>query len=158
MFNKNRSELAAGEKETMSMGINEYCENMNMGSPSSLPPLVDSYINFDQNETKLKECEQVSCFSNNFSRVPPSQVFPHITHMDMEQPHMLITKTTTTTAPIFNGGMPDLGTFSCDKMVIKAMLNQLSNVEDYSPSFGEGCSSESYLSELGLAPLWNHYC
>lgn len=131
------------------MGINGYCDNMNMGS-STLPPLVDSYITFDQTETKLNEYEQVPCLSNIFSPNTSNLVFPHMTHM--MEPHML----TKTTAPIF-GGMPDMGDFSCDKMVIKAVLNQLSNVEE-APSFGEGSPSESYLSEVGLPQIWNHYC
>nr|CAN70712.1 hypothetical protein VITISV_027052 [Vitis vinifera] len=146
VFNKSRSE-AAGKAITSNMG-NGYYDNMNMGS-STLPPLVDSYINFDQTEIKLNEYEQVPCFSDMCSPNPSNLVFPHITHME---PHLL----TKTIAPIF-GGMPDLGTFSCDKMVIKTVLNQLSNVEE-SPSFGEGSSSESYLSEVALPPIWNHYC
>ncbi|XP_034678142.1 NAC domain-containing protein 21/22-like [Vitis riparia] len=146
VFNKSRSE-AAGKAITSNMG-NGYYDNMNMGS-STLPPLVDSYINFDQTEIKLNEYEQVPCFSDMCSPNPSNLVFPHITHME---PHLL----TKTIAPIF-GGMPDLGTFSCDKMEIKTVLNQLSNVEE-SPSFGEGSSSESYLSEVALPHIWNPYC
>lgn len=164
VFNKSGSEAAG--KATSNIGINDQScdDNMKMGS-STLPPLVDSYINYDQNEAKVPNeyHEQVSCFSNTaFPPNPSNLIFPHIP-INMEEPDMLSNKTTTTTttSPIFGDhGMPDLGTFSCDKMVIKAVLNQISNVEEYSTSFGEGCSSESYLSEvgMGLPNIWNHYC
>ncbi|KAG8637282.1 hypothetical protein MANES_15G102650v8 [Manihot esculenta] len=105
----------------------------------SLPLLMDSYITFDQTQLNLNldEYEQVPCFST----FPQSQIFPHTLSM--------------TTCP-------NLDTFSCDKKVIKAVLNQLNQVETNpkvhgSPSLGEG-SSESYLSEEGISKIWtNHY-
>lgn len=135
VFDKSRRS-DAGRKATSNM------DNLNVGS-STLPLLVDSYITFDQtDEGKLNEYEQVSCFSSIFS--------PHIPHMEL--PHMLAK----TTAPIFGGmPIPDLPSLSCDKMVLKAMLNQLSNLE-HSPSFVDGSPSDSYLSEVGLPPIWNH--
>jgi hypothetical protein len=54
-----------------------------------------------------------------------------------------------------------LDSFSCDTKVLKAVLNNLTKMESYgnlkgSPSLGEG-SSESYISEVGMSSLWNHY-
>ena len=66
------------------------------------------------------------------------------------------------------GGAPNLGycldPLSCDRKMLKAVLNQITKMERNplnqslkgSPSLGEG-SSESYLSEVGMPHMWNNY-
>ncbi|CAL5341504.1 unnamed protein product [Camellia sinensis] len=125
---------------------------------SSLPPLMDSYITFDQTNTnEYHDYEQVPCFSI-FTPNQTTPTFSHLTHMD---PNM----STKSTPPTFGATMPDLGTclspFSCDKKVIKVVLDQLTKMDPNpifkgSPSFGEG-SSESFLSDVVLPSMWNHY-
>ncbi|XP_059662296.1 NAC domain-containing protein 21/22-like [Cornus florida] len=143
-------------------GIMGCSFNDTISSSSSLPPLMDSYITFDQTQTNnniINEYEQVPCFSNIFTPNQTNPTFSHITHVE---PNMS-SKTTPTTF----GAMPDLGTslnsFPCDKKVIKAVLNHLTKMESYpnmvngSPSLGDQGSSESFLSDVGLPTMWNHY-
>ncbi|OAY54537.1 NAC domain-containing protein 21/22 [Manihot esculenta] len=153
VFYKNRE---VGAKP--SMGSCSYEENT--GCPS-LPPLMDSYITFDQTQPNLDDYEQVSCFSI-FSPNQSNLIFPHITQMDS---NMIPTKTTAAFGQIpitSSSTCPNLDTFSCDKKVIKAVLNHFSEMESNpnihgSPSLAEG-SSESYLSEVGMSNIWNdHY-
>ncbi|KAM7499086.1 hypothetical protein LguiA_023500 [Lonicera macranthoides] len=166
VFYKNR-EVAA--KQGMGNSYNNhYDDNL---SSSSLPPLMDPYITFDQtlqtNNNNLNlnhnndQFEQVPCFSI----FTPNQTFSdHITHMD---PNIISTKIPSTNNITTFGAMPDIASYlnpspSCDKKVIKAVLNHLSNMDtnpNYikeSPSFGEG-SSESFLSDVGLPTMWYHY-
>ncbi|XP_057461337.1 NAC domain-containing protein 21/22-like [Actinidia eriantha] len=149
VFYKNR-EVAARQ------GIGSSLNDDTISS-SSLPPLIDSYITFDQTQTNNNNItndlyEQVPCFSI----FTPNQITPtssHVTHMN---PTNMSTKLTTPT--IFGGIKPDLGSclnpFSCDKKVLKAALNHLT--EKGSPSFGNA-SSESFLSDAGLPSMWNQY-
>ncbi|XP_015581328.1 NAC domain-containing protein 21/22 isoform X2 [Ricinus communis] len=139
---------------------------------SSLPPLMDSFITFDQTQPNLDEYydEQVSCFSI-FNQNQNNLIFPHINqtdsniHTKSSTPSafgQLIPMTTTTTTTTNTTSYPNLETLSCDKKVFKAVLNQLTKMENNpgsmhgSPSLGEG-SSESYLSEVGMSNIWNHY-
>ncbi|GAV74888.1 NAM domain-containing protein [Cephalotus follicularis] len=116
---------------------------------SSLPPLMDSYITFDQTQTNLDECEQVPCFSNLFFQNQTDQFFTHM------EPTLATTTTTTTPMATY------LDPFSCDKKVINAVLSHLTKMESNlnmkaSPSLGEG-SSESYLSQVGMPNIWNNH-
>ncbi|KAA8523470.1 hypothetical protein F0562_009893 [Nyssa sinensis] len=148
MFYKNIREVAAKQ------GIGSSQDDT---SSSSLPPLMDSYITFNQTQTNIiDQYEQVPCFSIFSTPNQTNPTFSHITHMEPN----ISTKNT----PTF-GGMADFGTcldpFSCDKKVIKAVLNHLTKMDRNplmkgSPSFGEG-SSESFLSDVGLPSTWNHY-
>ena len=148
VFYKNR-EVAA--KQGMGSNLND-----DTISSSSLPPLMDSYITFDQTQTNNNITndlyEQVPCFSI-FTPNQITPTFSHLTHMD---PTNMSTERTTPTP--FGGIMPDLGSclnpFSRDKKVLKAVLNQFT--EKGSPSFGDA-SSESFLSDVGLPILWNQY-
>nr|AHE80970.1 NAC domain-containing protein [Ammopiptanthus mongolicus] len=127
---------------------------------SSLPALVDSYISFNQAQTHADNAdEQVPCFSI----FPQNQTNPFFNHMTTTMEPKLPANNATT-----YGGTPNFGScldpFSCDRQVLTAVLNQLSNMERNppnqslkgSPSLGEG-SSESYLSEVGMPHLWNNY-
>ncbi|KAJ9183092.1 hypothetical protein P3X46_007001 [Hevea brasiliensis] len=149
VFYKNR-EVAAKQ----SMGS---CYEDDTGSPS-LPPLMDSYITFDQTQPYLDEYDQVPCFSI-FSPSQPNLIFPHISQMDS---NIIPTKTSTAFGQIpISSTCPNLDSVSCDKTVIKAVLNQLNKMESNpnihgSPSIGEG-SSESYLSEVGMSNIWNNH-
>ncbi|PSR85455.1 NAC domain-containing protein [Actinidia chinensis var. chinensis] len=148
VFYKNR-EVAA--KQGMGSNLND-----DTISSSSLPPLMDSYITFDQTQTNNNITndlyEQVPCFSI-FTPNQITPTFSHLTHMD---PTNMSTERTTPTP--FGGIMPDLGSclnpFPRDKKVLKAVLNQFT--EKGSPSFGDA-SSESFLSDVGLPILWNQY-
>ncbi|EOY13823.1 PREDICTED: NAC domain-containing protein 21/22 [Theobroma cacao] len=120
---------------------------------SPLPPLMDSYITFDQSEPNLDEYKQVPCFST-FSQSQTNPFFTNTTYMEPSLPAK--------TQPAL-GQIPMnacLDSFPCDQKVIKAVLNHLTKLDSYlnvkeSPSFGEGCS-ESYLSEVGMPDIWNH--
>ncbi|XP_040989265.1 NAC domain-containing protein 21/22 [Juglans microcarpa x Juglans regia] len=122
---------------------------------SSLPALMDSYITFDQTHTD--GYQQVPCFSI-FNQNEANQNFTHINNIEPNVP---------TKSEITSKGISNFGTcfdpLSCDKKVLKAFLSRLSNMDSCndltikeSPSFGEG-SSESYLSEVGMPNIWNHY-
>ncbi|XP_022717512.1 NAC domain-containing protein 21/22 [Durio zibethinus] len=122
---------------------------------SSLPPLMDSYIIFDQNQPNLDDYdEQVSCFSM-LSQNQTNPIFPDITHMEPNAP--IKTQTAVGQIPM---NVACLDSFPCDKNVIKAVLNHLTKLDTYlnvkeSPSFGEGSSDQSYLSEVGMPNIWN---
>ncbi|KAE9585073.1 putative transcription factor NAM family [Lupinus albus] len=126
---------------------------------SSLPQLVDSYINFN-NQTQTHhafEYEQVPCFSIfSQTQTNPINFNNHITTMESKF-HA------NNNAPTSNLGSC-LDTFSCDKQVLTAVLSQLTKIERNplnqnlkgSSSLGDG-SSGSYLSEVCMPQLWNNY-
>lgn len=171
VFYKNRELFPA--KQSMGSSSSSCYDDITISS-SSLPPLMDSYITFDQTHTNIPNHdqyhhEQVPCFSI-FTTTPPNHqinhptTLSHITHMDPN----ISTKITTPTT--FGAIPPGLmasyldGPFSsCDKKVVKAVLNHLTQMDSSpnmkeSPSFGEG-SSESFLSDVGMPQphMWNHY-
>ncbi|KAI5582096.1 hypothetical protein BDE02_07G063100 [Populus trichocarpa] len=124
---------------------------------SSLPALMDSYITFDQTQPNLDEHEQVPCFSI-FSQIQTNQNFPYITQMEVPN---LPTKGTGPFGQVPMNITTHSDAFSCDTKVLKAVLNHFNMMESNanikgSPSLGEG-SSESYLSDVGMPNLWNHY-
>lgn len=126
-------------------------------SSSSLPALMDSYISFDQTQALVDEYQQVPCFSI-FNQNQTNPIFTHITDME---PNMPTSSTATTFKGIPNNIGACLDPFSCDKKVLKAVLNQLSKMDSNpamkgSLSLGEG-SSQSHLSEVGMPSIWNHY-
>nr|AGS08766.1 NAC domain protein [Malus hupehensis] len=165
VFNKNR-EIAAKP----SMGVSCYDDT----STLTLPALMDSYISFDgqtqaqtHTETQPQDYEQVPCFSM-FSQ---NQTNPIFTHVDIisSQPSIPTKHNNNTNTTTF-GGLPNvtnfLDPFSCDKKVLKAVLSHLTKMEKSiyptldgsSPSFGEGSSSENYLSDVGMPNnIWSHY-
>ncbi|GLU17671.1 hypothetical protein SLE2022_340280 [Rubroshorea leprosula] len=156
VFHKN-SEVPVAMAAKPSMGRTCYDDT---GCSSSLPPLMDSYITFDQTEPPkfFDENEQVSCFSIFNSDQPNNSPFSHITHM--EDPLM------PTENPSLLGQLPMTSAcvdpFPCDNKVIKAVLSQLTRIDDNnvhvkgsSASLGEG-SSESYLSDVGMPYFWNN--
>ncbi|KAJ6413392.1 hypothetical protein OIU84_006233 [Salix udensis] len=115
-------------------------------SSSSLPPLMESYITFEQTQPNSDEHEQVPCFSI-FSE-NQNLLAPYITPMEIPN------------APTMDITNP-LDSVSCDTKVLKAVLNNLAKMESYasfkgSPSLGEG-SSESYISGVGMSNLWSHH-
>lgn len=143
----------------------EVAANPSMGNcyddtgSSTLPALMDSYINFDRPQTHADEYEQVPCFSI----FDQNQTSPFFTHMTNMEPNVPTTKIYTETT--FKGIPNNIGTcldpFPSDAKVLKAVLSQLSNIDSNpnmkgSPSLGEG-SSESYLSEVGLPNIWSHF-
>lgn len=87
-------------------------------SSLSLPPLLDSYFTFDQtNISKGQQYEHVPCFSNIFTpNYQTNPTFSDITHVD---PIKVLTPTFTF------GGRPEISTSSCEKSVIKSVLNHL---------------------------------
>lgn len=143
---------------------------------------MDPYITFDQthpnNNINMNESyyEQVPCFSI----FTPNQTFT-------SHSHHLSTTTGSTPITASYGGFPaDIGNYlnatatssTCDNKVIKAVLSHLStkNVMEgngnniinpiqnivnikggNSPSFGEGSSETSFLSEVGYPTMWNNY-
>ncbi|KAL3591791.1 hypothetical protein D5086_010431 [Populus alba] len=135
----------------------ESC-NDDTGS-SSLPALLDSYITYEQTQPNLDEHEQVPCFSI-FSQNQTSQNLLAPFTTQMEAPNTPA-KCTSSFGKVPMDITTPLDSFSCDTLVLKAVLNNLTKMESYgnlkgSPSLGEG-SSESYISEVGMSSLWNHY-
>lgn len=126
---------------------------------SSPPPLLDSFLTFDQPSLNGDGFEQVPCFSN-FSQNNTSQQTNQTFLVDLPQ-----VETDIPTSSLFQlGALPDLGAFvnpfSCEKKVIKAVLDHISKLEGNqklgSSGYGEG-SSGSYLSQVGFPNIWNHY-
>ncbi|KAE8124570.1 hypothetical protein FH972_019439 [Carpinus fangiana] len=124
---------------------------------SSLPALMDSYITFDQtHQSHVDESQQVPCFSIFNQNQISNPIYTHMLSSSIMEPNVTATNT-------FKG-LPNmaLDPFSCDKKVLKAVLNQLSSMDSNlpslkgSPSLGEG-SSESYLSDVGMPNFWNHF-
>ncbi|MED6119384.1 hypothetical protein PIB30_011449 [Stylosanthes scabra] len=170
VFYKNRE--VAGKPNNNSIGS---CYD-DTGS-SSLPPLMDSYISFDQQQQQ-HDYEQVPCFSIFSHHSQTSPIFNHIMEPKLFPTNNI--NNNNNNATLYGGGggttttttatTPNLGScldpFSCDRKVLKAVLSQLTNMERNipnnnnslkgSPSLGEG-SSESYLSEVGMPNLWNNY-
>jgi len=150
VFYKSR-EVAAKQ----SMGS---CYDQTGGScSSSLPALMDSYITFDQtHQSHVDESQQVPCFSIFNQNQISNPIYTHMLSSSFMEPNVTATNT-------FKG-LPNmaLDPFSCDKKVLKAVLNQLSSMDSNlpnlkgSPSLGEG-SSESYLSDVGMPNIWNHF-
>lgn len=163
VFYKNRENIAKQEIEGGWCGSGGGGDN----SPSSsylLPALMDPYISFGQtqqtetNYNNNNEFEQVPCFSISTpaDQTSSCQPFSYLTHMD---PNF-----STRNLPTFGSY---LHTSTCDKKVIKDVLNQLTKLENNnnsnnpesikaSSSFGEA-SSESFLSEVALSTMWNQY-
>lgn len=149
------------------------CSYDDTGS-SSLPPLMDSYITFDQTQPFDNfhdddgDDEQVPCFSIFSSQQHPHQmtttnpnIFSHL-----EQPNMNTARSTFGKIPVAGSACLDLDSFSCDTKVIKAVLNQLTKIEsndnivkESPPSFGDPSSELSYLSVVGMPTnnMWNHF-
>ncbi|KAL3503717.1 hypothetical protein ACH5RR_038166 [Cinchona calisaya] len=146
---------------------------------SSLPPLMDpSYITFDHethhtNIVITNEHEQVPCFSifsSSFDQQTNQLPFSYLTHMDG------IPNFSTKNMPTFGGLPAEFGAYlnsssSCEqKVMIKAVLDQLTKMENIaspnnnniivkgSPSFGEATTSpsDSFLSEVALSTMWNN--
>ncbi|KAH9779786.1 NAC domain-containing protein 21/22 [Citrus sinensis] len=144
------------------------CSYDDTGS-SSLPPLMDSYITFDQTLPNFQDNynELVSCFSI-LSSSQQDQIItnnPIFTHFNHSEPNNIIsTKNSTTFGKNIPVGTDCLDPVACDKKVIKAVLNQLTKIESNvpnmqgsSPSLGEP-SPDSYLSEVGMPTnMWNHH-
>ncbi|CAH8342312.1 unnamed protein product [Eruca vesicaria subsp. sativa] len=115
---------------------------------ASLPPLMDSYINFDQH---FITNEQVPCFSN----LSQNQT---LTNSVSE----LKTPCKNPIIPLFTGGsapttLPGLDSFcSSDQMVLRALLSQLTKI-DGGIEVKESQSSESLLiTDIGIpSTAWN---
>ncbi|KAG2313802.1 hypothetical protein Bca52824_016924 [Brassica carinata] len=130
----------------------------NMGScfdetvSASLPPLMDSYINFDQepssylgDDQHFITSEQVPCFSN------------------LSQNQTLTNSVSEFKTPCKNNPIPLFTSdsfCSSDQMVLRALLSQLTKIDGSigakeSQSYGEG-TSESLLTDIGIpSTAWN---
>lgn len=178
IFFKSRDIVAKQEMDVVYYGGAEE------SSPStSLPPLMDPYIAFDQTHqtnttTNEHQQEQVPCFSifattDQSTHQPSNQLFSYLAaRMEVVAPNLSAKSLPTS----FNGGFPDFGPYNlsssssssyCDQnKVLKAVLNQLTtyggpnniNIKGISsPSFGEAAStSDSLLSEVAFSTMWNN--
>ncbi|XP_058071639.1 NAC domain-containing protein 21/22-like [Magnolia sinica] len=128
-------------------------------SSSSLPPLLDSFLAFDQTPLNLEGFEQVPCFSN-LSQNTTSQTIPQIMpHLPLLEPNMSTMSLAHLVTP------PDIATLfnplQCEKKVIKAVLDHFTKIESnqkmmmVSPGYEEGIT-ESYFPELGIPTMWDH--
>lgn len=141
------------------MGSYYYDE---MSSASSLPPLMDSYITFDQNITQTStqqddnnnntQYEQVPCFSmfsQNQTNINNNPSF--MSSHNMMEPNLIPTTFEGISSPGDLVGPYLNPPYGCDKDVLKLVLNHLTKIETSSTdhmktssSLGE-TSSESYL-------------
>ncbi|NP_001302851.1 NAC domain-containing protein 21/22 [Brassica napus] len=140
----------------------------NMGScfdetvSASLPPLMDSYINFDQepssylgDDQHFITSEQVPCFSNLSQNQTLTNSVSEFKTPCKNNP-----------IPLFTSGsapatLPGIDSFcSSDQMVLRALLSQLTKIDGSigakeSQSYGEG-TSESLLTDIGIpSTAWN---
>ncbi|CAN8321955.1 unnamed protein product [Cochlearia groenlandica] len=135
---------------------------------SLLPPLIDSYINSDQEPSSYLSGddhdhtiiinEQVPCFSNLSQN---QTIHPNATNLVAE-----LKSPSKTPTPLFTNGSASatllgLGSFSSsDQMVLRALLSQLTSIDGRlgakePQSYGEG-SSESLLTDIGIpSTVWN---
>ncbi|KAL2473199.1 NAC domain-containing protein 21/22 [Forsythia ovata] len=156
VFNKNRSEVCAKQ---------ELGNNYEKTNSWSLPPLMEPYnISFDQiddhetSRNNINDYEQVSCFSI----FTPNQTNPNFSNLtQMDQDLSSIKVMPSTNFPHQLGVHMDSNTFY-DKKVVTDVLRHVSTTDTKgSPSFGEGSSGGSYLSEVGLqqpsSSMWNYY-
>ncbi|KAK6947237.1 NAC domain [Dillenia turbinata] len=156
VFYKNREVVAASAKPSMGTrkSCHEYAYDYDYTATSSLPALMDSYINFDQTQPNDQH-EQVPCFSI-FS---PNQTNPLIFSNMNPYPAQDFAE--------LRGSALCFDPFYSDKKAIKSVLNHLSKMEadmKKTPSLEEGNSenlsegSENHLA-LVLAvflSLWIH--
>ncbi|KAH9607303.1 hypothetical protein KSS87_019875 [Heliosperma pusillum] len=153
-------------------------------SSSSIPPLTDSYITFDQTQqnanANANNYQQVPCFSifsANQDNPTNNIIYPQNYNMEpnnnnnnnnnAKNNNNKSRPTNNMGGSIMgendnNGlGSSDLSPVACDKKVLEAVLSHLTKMEaiNGSPSLGEAVSSESYLSEVGLQQptLWTHF-
>ncbi|XP_068657643.1 NAC domain-containing protein 21/22-like [Aristolochia californica] len=130
------------------------------GSSSSLPPLSDAFLTFDQTPLNLEGFEQVPCFSN-ITQNNSAPSLPQLPHLEPSKgfPHL--------------GSIPDFDTYynplSCDKKVIKAVLDHLSKMEsgqkmiELPTGLADGVNLDNYLPDMGvgvgfgLPSMWNQY-
>lgn len=128
---------------------------------SSPPPLMDSFLSFDQTPLNMEGFEQVPCFSNLSQNNSSIQVQPNPNPTFFSQfPFPQVE----TNLPTKTSALPDLATFlnpfSCEKKAIKAVLDHFTKMESsqkmVSSSYGEG-RSETHLSDMGLPNMWNPY-
>ncbi|XP_038970319.1 NAC domain-containing protein 21/22-like isoform X1 [Phoenix dactylifera] len=127
---------------------------------SSLPSLMDTYIIFDKIPRNFEGFEQVPCFSSfppSHTSLPPNPLAPHLPPAERSLP--------STKGLAQLGGLPDLSSYlnplSCDRNVIKAVLNQLTKLEGNSKgevpqTLAEG-SLGGCFSEMGLPSSWNPF-
>ncbi|KAK7814670.1 nac domain-containing protein 21/22 [Quercus suber] len=98
---------------------------------STLPALMDFYINFDQPKAHADEYEQMPCFSIFNQNQNHNQTSSFFTHMTKMEPNPPTTKINTETT--FKGLPNNIGTyldpFSCDNKELKVVLSQLSNMD-----------------------------
>ncbi|KAJ8424990.1 hypothetical protein Cgig2_031926 [Carnegiea gigantea] len=159
VFCKNKEEAPTKSDNTGNDSNNCVDET----ASSSLPPLTDSYISFDQSHHHQHNTnnynQQVPCFSiySNTPNPNPTPIFPQI------YPNLTPTKNPNFDTP---GGSATntINPLACDNRVIEAVLSHLTKMENSenrksSPaSLGEAVSSESYLSVVGLPPnMWNNH-
>ncbi|MQL75330.1 hypothetical protein Taro_007692 [Colocasia esculenta] len=127
---------------------------------SSLPPLMDTFINFAQDPLELDSYEQVPCFSNYPLGHPPHEYCPDSSALSHVSPAGGDLALRSLTHP---GDMPGLGsylnnTFPCEKKAIKAVLDHFTKMDgglkmEVPQSLAEG-SSESYLTD---SSMWNTF-
>ncbi|XP_044465126.1 NAC domain-containing protein 21/22 isoform X2 [Mangifera indica] len=152
---KNRDQVGAQPR----MGTRTSCSYDDTGS-SSLPPLMDSYITFDQtqpNNLTQFDDQQVSCFSIFSPNQIANPIFSH--HLEPNNNNIIVSDSQ------FGQIFPGLESFYSgdNNKVIKAVLNQLTKVERNNedniiiPNMGGSSPSpESLLSEVGLPNMWNN--
>nr|AOC59213.1 NAC transcription factor 33 [Haloxylon ammodendron] len=177
VFYKSRSAEVSSPK---SGAENDTISMEETSSSTGLPPLMDSYITFDQTQVHANHnsaYQQVPCFSITSSSTNPNHhhypnpisIFPQNYHMhdDPNNNHSSIsTRNHQHHHNINYGGniMADVSStnnlnpaLACDKKVLEAVLTHLTkmetspNLNGSSPSLGEVAISETYLSsDIGL--------
>ncbi|XP_072969206.1 NAC domain-containing protein 21/22-like [Typha angustifolia] len=118
-------------------------------SSPSLPPLIDTFITFDQAPQGLESYEQVPCFSNlaQGSSYLRDNAMPSSMPMVERSLHNK------------SSGLMDLG--SSEQKAIREVLNQFTKLEntpkmEITQNLPQGCL-ESYFGENGLSHVWNNF-
>ncbi|KAL5977345.1 hypothetical protein ACLOJK_021691 [Asimina triloba] len=153
------------------MSVKHCEENCYDDTGSSLPPLMDPYLTFDQAPLNLEGFEQVPCFSNLSQDQTSQQTSPTTFRADISQvdPNVPTKSLDQPAAEAFPDDMalfPADQPFFCEKEAIKAVLDHFNKqaaesnrkaveVVAASPSLGEG-TSDYYFADLGFNTVWNH--
>ncbi|RWR81855.1 NAC domain-containing protein 21/22 [Cinnamomum micranthum f. kanehirae] len=126
---------------------------------SSLPPLMDTFLTFDQTPLSLEAFEQVPCFSNFYQSPTAQTTNPSLSTLPQVEPTMP-TKSLAQSNVQLADLTPFLDPISYEKEVIMAVLEHFNKMESnrkmlelVSPSLLAEGSYDSYLPQMGLPTI-----
>ncbi|XP_052177235.1 NAC domain-containing protein 21/22-like [Diospyros lotus] len=145
-----KNKEAGGAKQSMERS---NCDDTSCSM--SLPPLMDSYVSFDQtDEVKLKTSNNINEYEyeDDDEQVPCFSTYPSFPHVE---PLMPPSSSIIPTSRTFGNQMdPSQSPRSLGPEVLKDVLDHLSNIKaSSSSSMGDG----GFFGDLALPAIWNHY-